>query len=304
MSKLILLLTIFPFLLTAQSKKRVPKKPLLIQSITSDTVEGKYRKVLFSYDQRNRVIGITYTIGNFSDESIQEKQTFEYQDTATLPFVRKDLVYIHNKKNNQWTLRSYWENYYLIENGHRIGDSVLVVFNEKNEQKWDWRKEKFDIRIGKFIQTNKKVYHENDFTPPYSAPNVYREQLNLEDQLNINYEAKEHRYGNRGRDGAYYTFSTYDSKINPLNQLNIAPLLSNEKITFHTNEEGTDIMSFYFVNQNNVLNYIITFDEQSSDRNTTVRLKYTYNQYKLPVYIKVQINNGTEVNKRFTLKYL
>jgi hypothetical protein len=309
MKKILFLLAIIPFITFAQSKKTTATNPPLIESITSDTVKGKYQQVLFYYDNSNRVIGITYKIGKISTnsinvvETIKEKQIFEYQDNAFQPYVRKDLSYEYGDKTNKWIVGSYWENYYLYENGRRVGDSVLVAFNEEEQQNWDWKKEKFGKRIGLLKQTNNNIYHEIDLTRPYSAPNVYRNQFKLTAQSNISYEAVEHRYGNRGRDGTYYTFSKVDSKINPLKQLNIANTLSDEKISFYSSEEGNREISWYFVNQNNILDYFVTVDEQSSDFNDIVNSTYSYNQFNQPVHVKVFIkhvwHNGGEIQKKF-----
>lgn len=316
MKILLIIIAIIPLFANTQSKKANATKPPLIESITTDTVKGKYQQVLFFYDNSNRVIGITYKTGKISTnsktavETIKEKQIFEYQDNAIQPHVRKDLSYEYGDKTNKWIVGSYWENYYLYKNGLRVGDSVLVAFNEKEQQTWVWTKEELRKRIGVLKQSNSNIYHETDLTRPYSAPNVYRNQFKLTTQSNISYEAVEHRYGNRGRDGTYYTFSSYDSKLNPLHQLNISNTLIDEKISFHSSEEGSREISWYFVNENNILDYFVTVDEQSSDFNAIVNLKYTYNQYNQPIYINVHIEQGKngarsmdKYQKNFTFRY-
>jgi hypothetical protein len=97
MKRILSLLAIIPFITFSQPKKTNFTTPPFIETITSDTVNGIFIKVLFSYDEYNRVIGIiNKDVRIIKDstktdnlvEKINLKETFEYQGKAKLPFVR------------------------------------------------------------------------------------------------------------------------------------------------------------------------------------------------------------------------
>ncbi|MEI6264621.1 MAG: hypothetical protein WCP74_05930 [Sphingobacteriia bacterium] len=312
MLRLLSLLAILPLITFAQSKKTSSTKPLLIESITTDTIKGKFKQILFSYDANIRVVCITHkkltinTGDNKKDklvETITEKQVFDYQDESIQPFTRTIYSFGYGEKSKKWILGSIDQQYFLYKNEIRVGDSTSYFANVDELKDWNWKNTLPKNIIGRLEQKNSRIYHEIDLTKPYSSSNVYKNQFKLTAQSNIGYEAVEHHYGNRGRDDTYYTFSNFDSKLNPLKQLNIANTLNNEKISFYSSEEGNREISWYFINQNNILDYFVTVDEQSSDFNDIVHLTYSYNQFNQPVHVKVFIkhvwHNGGEIEKKF-----
>ncbi len=326
MKRLLLLLIFIPFIAIAQSKKSSSKKPPLIESITSDTVKGLFYQVLFSYDLSSRVIGITnkefkITSGHNKKkttvEQIIRQQTFEYVSNAVNPFLRKIEVYEFNADSEKWYLASKAEQYFLYENGKQIGDSTLLLERNEDSENWD---EKVKKRIGFLKQTSKEIYHEMDLMKPGNDPmddirNIYMDKFTLTSQSNIRYDSSEHLYANHGGGSSYFTFLKYDSMINPLNQLNIANILVNEKICLYDGNDfqnhnqfweifrgghyGNVDFSWYFITQNNPVNYFTTVNDQSSPFKSIFTLKYTYNPFKQPIYAKAQIKLVFEGEERF-----
>jgi hypothetical protein len=190
---------------------------------------------------------------------------------------------------------------------------------DKN-QDFKWEDGKASTNVSKLEQANNRIYQKNDLTDRSTGyPNVYFSEFKLSPQSNIGYELYEHRYGGRGRDGKYSTFTKFDSKLNPLKMLNISNALCNEKISFYVikedNEDEIKVVNWYFFNQNNTLDFFVTFDEQSSPYKDQTSLQYTYNHYNQPVYVKVKIKQlwknpspdpnkvYGEFQKNFTFRY-
>ncbi|MEI6264620.1 MAG: hypothetical protein WCP74_05925 [Sphingobacteriia bacterium] len=316
MKRFITLLAIIPLITFAQSKKTTAINPPLIESITSDTVNGIFIQVLFSYDENNRVIGIINkdvsiikdsTKTDILVEKINLKETFEYQGNAKLPFVRISSFYDLDNKTKEWIVYSIKKTYFLYKNEQRVGDSSLSLRNDDNKRdfKWDDNK-KAAIIVSKLEKTSSRIYQKNDFTNrSTNYPEIVINEFKLTPSSNISYYLYEYRYGGRGRSGEYFTFLKYDANLNPLKQLNIASTLSNEKVSFVLSEEngGTDnpdvmlSVNWYFINQNNMLNYFETFSEESSPYQHKFRLNYHYNQYNQPDYVKMLITRETIDNR-------
>jgi hypothetical protein len=92
-----------------------------------------------------------------------------------------------------------------------------------------------------------------------------------------------------------------------MHQLNIAPLLSNEKFTlfFETKDKekekeeqedgrrsfdyGHLEVNWHYLNQNNPMNYSIERGETETPLKDMIELAYTYNQYHQPTYCKIII---------------
>lgn len=333
MKKLQLLLVFIPFITFSQSKKNASAKPPLLESITSDTAKGMFNQVLFSYDERSRVVSITYKdLKIIKDsvnaaklvETITKTQAFEYQGNSIQPYLRTNHYYGYIKESDKWILGSIEKTYFLYKLTQRIGDSSLLVDNDDEKQDFKWDDNKASTTVSKLEQTNDRIYQKDDFTNPSTGyPNIYTSEFKLMPFKNINYELYEHRYGNRSRDGKYSTFTKFDLKLNPLKQLNISNALCNEKVSFYLTEENGSIddpyevkvINWYFFNQNNILDYFVTFDEITSHYKDIVNLRYTYNQYNQPVYVKVvikkvshdatpkQMNVYAKYTKKFTFKY-
>lgn len=319
MKIILIVFVIIPFILFAQSKKGSTFKPPLIESITSDTVKGTFYQVLFSYDKINRVISITnkeckITNANSKTrkqvEQIIRQQIYEYKGTELLPFSRKIESYeiqSYEQDTAKWYLASQAQQYFLYNNGQRIGDSTLLLERDGDSENWD---EKAKKRIGFLKQTSNSIYHKMDLTKPYNDPissfttNIYTDELKLTSRSNVSYESSEYLYGNHGGGSTYYTFSKFDAMLNPLKDLNIASILVDEKVCLYDGQDfeshnkdwkifrgghyGNVDISWYFVNQNNPLNYFATVNDQSSPFKSIFNLRYTYNQFKQPIYAKTQ----------------
>lgn len=325
MKRILSILAIIPLITFAQSKKISSTKPPLIESITSDTSNGKFNQVLFSYDKMNRVVGIVNKEIKITTDSLKKKkliekiikeQSFEYKDTASQPFARKTISFKYNDvdefDNKILFIESIEQLYFLYKNGQRIGDSSIYFKNWQDDLDWDWKKAEPQKRIVKLEQTNQRIYHAIDLTKPYSPPDIYSDEFKLASQPNITSEVSAYRWGNRSNEASYYTYSAFDNKLNPLKQLNIASTLVNEKISseFGGQYGKTDI-NWYFYNQNNYIDYFVTTDEQSSHYKYSFKFNYTYNQFKQPTTAKAQVkqvfNKGgklvQEYQQRFTFRY-
>jgi hypothetical protein len=318
MKKTLFILTILPFISIAQSNNTYSNKLPFIESITSDTVNGKFNQLLFSYDQSNRVVGITkkeIIIVTNSDktktqvEQITEKQDFEYKGIAIEPFSRKLVCYELDKESKKWILTTNEQKYFLYENGKRVGDSTLYFDNAMQVMKLK--------NIAKLDQRNTSINQRIDLSIPYDQPggasNIYMDDFYLDDStLNIKSESSDHDYGRSGRDHTIYEFSKYDQMINPLKQLNIANTLCIEKLSLTAEGRyGETAFSWYFVNQNNVLSLMISTEDFNSSIDETYSFRYSYNQFKQPIYAKALIKQEIRrmgipyktYQKSFTFRY-
>ncbi|PJE46736.1 MAG: hypothetical protein CUR34_08915 [Sediminibacterium sp.] len=135
MKRILYLFAIIPFIIFAQSPITNSKNPPLIESITSDTANGQFYQVLFIYDERNRVIGITHkvlkiiTVGKKQTIKIQEevKQVFEYAGNTIAPYVRKTGYSVYDNTTKKWHTDFLEEQYFLYKNGNRVGDSNFIA---------------------------------------------------------------------------------------------------------------------------------------------------------------------------------
>lgn len=320
-------LVILPIILNAQIKKNNSNTLPLIESITSDTANGQFYQVLFIYDQSNRVIGITNKVLKIS--RVAKKQTikiieeinqiFEYTGSSIAPYVRKIGYPEYDSASKTWHTNFFEEQYFLYENGKRVGDSTLSL-DEKSKV------------IGKLEQTDESIYHEIDLRPPfnpnkYENPNKYYNSFYLESPLNISEETTSHFTGYKWGETTYYTFSTFDSMVNPLKQLNIASVLIDEKICFpftggknigeynvsffRGGKYGDKGLNWYFFNKNNPLSYSVGNGETAPYKGI-VNFVHTYNQFNQPVFAKANVKivrRGKEddlrekYQKRFTFRY-
>lgn len=321
------MIVLSPIILIAQFNKGSLQNPPLIESITSDTANDQFYHVLFIYDESNRVIGITHkvlkiiTVGKKQTINIQEevKQVFEYAGNSIAPYVRKTGYSVYDSTTKKWHTDFLEEQYFLYENGNRIGDSTLLLKKQKKI-------------IGKLEETDQGFNHEVDLRPPfdpnkYEPPNSYSNYFELIAQSNIRDEVSRHFTGYKFDGTTYYSFSTFDSKTNPLTQLNIASVLMNEKICFpfsggknigkynisffRGGQYGENGLNWYFFNQNNPLSYSVGNGETAPYKGI-VNFRYTYNQFNQPIFAKANVKivmRGNEkyliekYQKRFTLRY-
>ncbi|MEI6264622.1 MAG: hypothetical protein WCP74_05935 [Sphingobacteriia bacterium] len=318
MKRILFILINLPFFILAQSNNANANKLPLIESITSDTVNGKFNQLFFSYDQSNRVVGITkkeIIISTNSDktntgvEQITEKQDFDYKGIAIEPFSRKLVSFEFDEKSKKWNVTTNEQTYFLYENGKRAADSTLYYDPESKAIKL--------INISKLDRGNARIELRKDLSIPFDQPggayNIYLLTLDLDDStLNTSYESSEHFYGNAGRDRTVYKFSKYDQMINPLQQLNIANSLCIEKLSLTAEGRyGETSFSWYFVNQNNVLNLKINTLDFSSPFDETYSISYSYNQFKQPIHAKACVKQEIRrmgmpyktYQKSFTFRY-
>lgn len=342
MQKILLLLSLFPFISSAQIKSSSIKDTPLIESITSDTLHGTCKAIVFEYDQLKRVSSISVKkidikkgskTGTESVETLIKVQKFQYHQNEQIPFAShtfnydyEDIRIIRERVGPSQQLQ-----YFLFKNDKRIGDSAIyqeyeqlvkdATFDNKNKQK----------RVASFVQTPTKVIHVLDLTErdpdTYHPNNIYIDSFAINKKHNLNFESSEHDIGHHGFPRVYITFTEFDQAINPLHQLNIAPLLSNEKITISYNNDdllqiepsfdhnnGTEV-NWHYLNQNNPLIYAIERGETETPFKDIIQFSYTYNQYHQPTYCKTNIKKvmnkyperrygiaGT-FKKSFTFKY-
>jgi hypothetical protein len=316
MKSILMILTIIPFITFAQTPKTKSAKSPLIESITSDTVDGKFNQLSFSYDKRNRVISITKkeiiitTDSNKINkqvEQITDKQEFEYKGDSTVPFARKFSLYEFDDKNKEWYLDIAYVENFLFKDGKRVYDSTLYNDDEKKDSK---PKNRY-----KQIHTSERIYSELDLSIPYNEPNggiqYYIDEFELTSQSNVSSETSEWTIG-KETNGSYYTFTKYDKMLNPLKQLNIAGALADEKISLTSNGKYSNtVISWYFLNQNNFLNLSISTDERSSPFKQIYSFRYFYNQYKQPIFAIARVKEETrkegifykKYQKRYTFRY-
>jgi len=306
MKKTIVLLALLPLLSTAQNK--LVNKPLpLIETITSDTIKGKYQEIVFTYDQLNRVVmiaSINCTVKQ-SNNNIQAQtdttkiQKFEYANNNMKPLSRRIINYDYSEKKKKMVWHTNELQYFMYENGRRTRDSVLHKENT-NDFEGDWGYSiTLRANIATLEQTDSTVLHNYDLTEPGNPPEIYKEYL--EYRTNVRTEATEHIFANNSRSGSYFIYTKFDHAINPFNRLNIAAILATEKIEFG---DGTSIFNWHYLNKNNPAKYSITRGEKDSPFKDLVSMAYQYNEFQQPVYctvsIKIVLNNDeSNVDKHY-----
>lgn len=314
MQKFLLLFSLIPFITAAQLKPSSKKAAPLIESITSDTVKGKYKAFVFEYDQLKRVSSITEKENEIKKgpenktstvERIIKVQKFQYRQKEQIPFARQ--IDSYDDETGE-LIREYQKlEYFLFKDGKRIGDSTVYPLYEVKE----------NAQVATFVQTPTEVTHELDLSEKdsttYHPPNIYYNHFTIGNQKNIKDESSERIISFRFNPRAYFTFTKFDQAINPLHQLNIAPLLSNEKISISYNDDdlllldpkfdqngGTEF-NWHYLNQNNPLMYSIERGETDSPFKDIIQFSYSYNQYQQPTYCKTIIKKV--VNKDPEHKY-
>lgn len=205
-------------------------------------------------------------------------------------------------------LESVEQQYFLYANEQRVGDSGVYYYNRDKNLDWNWEEANGQKRIGKLSQNNTRIYHEVDLTKPYSPSNIYSDEFTLTAQSNISHESSSYRYANRSNDASYYTYSAYDSELNPLINLNIASVLVNEKISAEFDGRyGKVDINWYFANQNNYTNYFVTTDEITSHYRYNLNFNYAYDKFKQPIYAKAKIeqvfNKGGALVRTYQQSY-
>jgi hypothetical protein len=325
MKKIVLIVTLIPFISFAQPVFTNHSSLPLIKSICSDTIKGSFKEIVFSYDRFNRVsiiVNRTVHLQQSNDSKTKRWfadttaiQTFAYTDQQKAPLLRRTITYESSGKGK----RSHWDKteiqYFKYENGKRVRDSVLEERNAgKGKPVWK------ETYITAYEQTDSTVTQVTDFSSK-DGSDYYQEDL----KLHQNVIAEENAYHLRAHAGwtKNYTYTKFDNKINPFSQLNIAPILINEKINFSFEEKelvnlndgnvfeaGGSDFNWHFINQNNPLHSTIKRGDTESPFRDISSLQYKYDQNKLPVYctiyLKKVVSGGYFVNgylKHFTFRY-
>jgi len=322
MKKTIVLLLLLPLLSAAQDK--LINKPLrLIETITSDTIKGSSKEIIFFYDHYNRVSSIvnrTWYLQEFGASKTKQwvadttaQQNFEYSDQQKAPLLRRSISYESSGKRK----RSHWDKtelqYFKYENGKRVRDSVLVIQSAGKGKAA--LKESY---ITTYEQTDSTVTGVTNFSNS-DGSEYYQGDL----EFHKNVIAEENAYHLRAHAGwiKNYTYTRFDDKINPFSQLNIASFLINEKIAFSFEsaeliklsakyENGGTEFNWHLMNQNNPLHSTIKRGDTESRFIDVSSLHYTYDRNKFPVYCTIYIKNissgGQFANgylKHFTFRY-
>jgi hypothetical protein len=150
MKKIAIFFLFFPLYLFAQNNTILPK----IESITGDTISGKYNDILINYDNLNRVRSIVNrncflpkTVSNSSDQILldtMQLQHFEYNGNQVEPILRivnnyeydrieydysngntEDLEYKAGRAELKLNWRDSVFHYYIYQNNQRVRDSLI-----------------------------------------------------------------------------------------------------------------------------------------------------------------------------------
>lgn len=323
MKRIFSLLAFLPLMTLAQSPKTASKSLPLIETVTSDTIKGKYQETVFAYDGLKRLIRIVNRIGYLqkSNKPSSERwvidttaiQKFGYVLDQRVPKYKKNTSYESNGIGSKW-VKSTETYYYKYEHGKRVKDSVV----EEQISEGKIVKNSF---ITTYEQTDSTLKRLTDFSNR-NGSNFYLDFLEFHE--NVTAEEIGYHEGNHGGETTNYTYTKFDDKINPFAQLNIAPMLTNEKISFSFeskelinlnfgfDKDGTNI-NWHLYNQNNQLQSTIKRDDTSSPFRDINSFRYTYNQNNLPVYCTIYIKKitsgyqSTEFSsgllKHFTFRY-
>ena len=334
MHKFLLLFSLIPFITNTQVKPSSNNALPLIESITSDTVKGSCKKIVFEYDQLKRVSSISVKKieikkGAGSVETLIKVQDFQYQQNEQLPFASHTLNYDYEdiRFSKESDGQSQQIQYFQLKDGKRIGDSTIYQEYEQlvKDAKFDdiWAQK----RLATFVQTPTKLVREMGLSikepgMPH-ANRFYIDSFVINAQQNIAFESSVHYIYNHSYPKTVFTFTKFDKAINPLHQLNIAALLSNEKITLSFGSDemqqfgecidglGTEF-NWHYLNQHNPLNLHFERGETESPFEDIIQLSYSYNQDQQPTYCKTLIkkiyknNDGIlagTYKKSFTFRY-
>jgi hypothetical protein len=322
MKKIQLIIVLLPFLAFSQKSPIYNSKLPLIESVCSDTINGKYQETVFAYDSDNRLIRIVNRVGTLqeSNNTLSERwvldttaiQIFGYVSNNRAPIFKKNTSYESNRESKWITGKQSY--YYKYARGKRVKDSVVTEQTEDGE---------------KYKNSYKTTYEQTDSTltrlTDLSSPNYPSEYENIfEFHKNVTAEKNAYNQGNPGAWSYYYTFTNFDNQRNPFAQLNIAPILLDERIRFSFDKEelinlntdfereGTEI-NWHLNNQNNLLRSTMKRPDRDSDATDIISFSYTYNEFQLPVYCSIyikKVSTGSGITsfrsgflKHFTFRY-
>jgi len=322
MKKIQLIIVLLPFLAFSQKSPSYNSKLPLIESVCSDTINGKYHETVFAYDNYNRLIRIVNRVGHLEKPKNAIKsnwvvdttaiQKFGYVSKNRAPVFKKNTSYESNRESKWITGKQSY--YYKYARGKRVMDSVVTEQTEDGK---------------KYMNSYKTTYEQTDSTlsrlTDLSSSNYPNEYENIfAFHKNMTAEKNAYNQGNPGAWSYYYTFTNFDNQRNPFAQLNIAPILLDERIRFSFKKEelinlntdfereGTEI-NWHLNNQNNLLRSTMKRPDRDSDATDIISFSYTYNQYQLPIYCTIyikKVSTGSGITsfrsgflKHFTFRY-
>lgn len=331
MKKIFSILAFLPIILFAQ--KKLP----LIESITSDSLKGKYRKIIFAYDQDNRVTNIFETECKTPNASKNDGhplidtvsiQNFNYAGSSKQPISRKNTSFEFDTAIKASVWSSVEMHVFIYKEGKHIQDSITYKENRTDLEENHPYKNKVYNWKGTLEYSNNTFNYLLDRN--YLTRGMYDYQygstteLLINNQQNISKEIeKELIKSHSSSNPPYYTMTKFDNAINPFRNLNISDILPYEKVTLSYDIDGligkkVDFLnlgytkfSWYYFNQNNIRSYSIIRGETDSEFKDVINLSYTYNKFNLPIHCKAEIrkeftSDGTlagKYQKRFTFRY-
>jgi hypothetical protein len=300
MKKIPLFIILIPFIAFAQKNATKKTSLPLIESICTDTIKGKYQETVFAYDRFNRLIRIVNRNGYLQKSNNSSSvrwvldttsiQKFGYVLNQTVPAYNKTIIYESNGVGSKW-IASTDTYYFKYEHGIRVMDSVVAKQKSSNGKTVTGSYNTI------YEQTDTTIRRVTDFSDS-NGSDYYVDYLLFHE--NVIKEDNSHSLRSHAGWTKNFTYTKFDNKINPLAQLNIAPIFVNEKISFsfvkeelirlneHDEEEGTEV-NWHFRNQNNVLRSTSLRDQRASEANDINSFSYTYNQYQLPVYCTIYV---------------
>jgi hypothetical protein len=332
MKKLAIFFLFFPIYLFAQTTN-LPK----IESLTGDTISGKYNDIVWNYDNLNRVRSMVNrncflpkTISNPTGRLLidtMQIQYFKYSDNQLQPFLRivnsyeYDRIEFDNSNSNKEPLeykpsraelKLEWRDsvfhYYNYQNSKRKSDSVIY----HSKRCCDENSIELKEGIVRIKQTNSSMETEFFDKLKYGE----RDKLHYKDSMvygkNIqNVLTYSLDWANRISNSLLSTYSKFDNAINPLHHLNISSSLSEGKISFEKidlnnilNDFNLDdgVFQWYYINENNPIAIEIERGKTDLPYKDKMLLSYTYNEYKLPISCNAQITKYFS-NGEFAGKY-
>lgn len=336
MKKIAIFFLLFPVYLFAQNNTNFP----MIETVTGDTISGKYNDIVWNYDNLNRVVSMVNrncflpkTISNPSGKLLIDTiqvQFFEYNGNQLQPFLRKVAIYGYTRieydnsnsntepleyKAGRAELKMIWLDsvfhYYFYQNNQRVRDSVIYHSKRCCDESSREIKEG-EIRIKRETGTLETEFI--DFLKYQEGNKLY-----YNDSIVYSNNISSVSTDDYNSTSLTSTFTKFDNAINPFNHLNISSYLSEAKISFdqiELNNISNDfyledaIFQWYYLNENNPLAYVITRGKRDLPYKDKMLLSYTYNDFKLPVSCNVQItryfSNGEfagKYQKCFTFRY-
>ncbi|MEY2902277.1 MAG: hypothetical protein RLY89_1383 [Bacteroidota bacterium] len=339
MKKITTLFLFFPVYLFAQKNTNMP----LIESVTGDTISGKYNDIVWNYDNLNRVVStvnrncyLANTISNPSGQLLVDTiqiQHFDYKGNQLQPFIRRVVNYDYTRieydnsnsnrepleyKAGRAEMKMEWQDsvfhYYIYQNNQRIRDSVIYHTPKCcNENKIEVTEKRVRVKYTKStVETeffDKEIKKTTDNVINKDSI-VYRNNISTV----LSYSKDEYF-----STSLTCTFSKFDSAINPFHHLNISSSLVEGKVSFDKidlNNISNDfyiedaIIQWHYINENNPLVFEIKRGKSDLPFKDKMLLTYTYNEFKLPVTCNTEMTkyftNGEFVGKyqkRFTFRY-